>query len=712
MSIPNRPAFPQRPLHVALRAAFLPLAMAGVAVSASAQVPETVMPAVTVTATTPIDSAQHLKARVNGGALGARSQLETPFSSTMVTAEDLAERQVTKLGDVFALDASVSDNSGAYSSWASYVTVRGLALDWQNAYRIDGKPFLSYAITLPYEHFEQIELLKGLSGFMYGFGAPGGLVNYVTKKPTDTPVRSVAVGFKSNSVWSEHVDLGGRFGADDKFGYRLNATHEDGETFNDGSIKRDSVSLALDARLTRDLSWNFETIYQKRHSKDQTPSIFTTSYAGTGLPAVIADDNQKMVGDGQFLKTELQYYSTGLKYQLAPDWALSTNVSHSTSKRARNEGSAYLLNRSGDYDDVRSDTKEGHQFDQWSAMLQGKAVTGAMEHQLVLGVSWQKQLNDYSTNAFYGSIGTGNIHTQNQNAYASVTDLDLYRDSDITQKAIFASDTLKLSDRWSILAGLRHTDFKQNSYGIDGVKNPSYEKSVTTPTAAVMFKLEPNTTLYASYVESLEQGSRAGVSYANNGQSLAPLESKQYEVGIKTAQERWSATAALFRIERGAEYVNSSNVLVQDGESIFQGLELAASARLGTQWDVLGNLMLLDTSYEKGGDFVGNRVAGAPNFVAAAQVGYRVAQLPGLRLSADAKYTGSTMLRASNTLKLPSYTVLNAGANYSTRVAGHDTTFRVAVNNIADKKYWEYQYSDWIKPADPRTFSVSVKVDF
>ncbi|MFS2037158.1 TonB-dependent receptor plug domain-containing protein, partial [Polaromonas sp. CT11-55] len=76
-----------------------------------------------------------------------------------VRGEDMAERQVSKLGDVFALDASVSDNSGAYSAWASYITVRGLPLDWQNGYRINGQPFLSYAITLPYEHFEQIELL-------------------------------------------------------------------------------------------------------------------------------------------------------------------------------------------------------------------------------------------------------------------------------------------------------------------------------------------------------------------------------------------------------------------------------------------------------------------------------------------------------------------------------------------------------------------------
>jgi len=246
------------------------------------------LPTVTVTAESQDGTQQHLGAKVSSGALGARSQLETPFSTSVVRGEDMAERQVSKLGDVFALDASVSDNSGAYSAWASYITVRGLPLDWQNGYRINGQPFLSYAITLPYEHFEQIELLKGSSGFMYGFGAPGGIVNYVTKKPTDQPVRSIEVGYKTAGIWSEHVDLGGRFGTDNRFGYRLNATHEEGKTYNDGNVRRNSVSLGLDAKLTDKLTWTFDSLYQKRNTSGQTPSIYLGSYTGTQLPSTIS----------------------------------------------------------------------------------------------------------------------------------------------------------------------------------------------------------------------------------------------------------------------------------------------------------------------------------------------------------------------------------------------------------------------------------------
>jgi iron complex outermembrane receptor protein len=42
--------------------------------------------------------------------------------------------------------------------------VRGMQLDWQSAFKIDGMPFNSYGVTMPYEQLEKVELLKGLTG--------------------------------------------------------------------------------------------------------------------------------------------------------------------------------------------------------------------------------------------------------------------------------------------------------------------------------------------------------------------------------------------------------------------------------------------------------------------------------------------------------------------------------------------------------------------
>ncbi|RZL57187.1 MAG: TonB-dependent siderophore receptor, partial [Sphingomonas sp.] len=44
---------------------------------------------------------------VTGGALGVRSDLDTPFSARVVTADEIEERQVRSLARVFSQDASV-----------------------------------------------------------------------------------------------------------------------------------------------------------------------------------------------------------------------------------------------------------------------------------------------------------------------------------------------------------------------------------------------------------------------------------------------------------------------------------------------------------------------------------------------------------------------------------------------------------------------------
>ncbi|OLL28634.1 ligand-gated channel protein [Burkholderia sp. SRS-W-2-2016] len=675
---------------------------------------EQALPAVNVSATAQSDSPLNLRTPVSAGALGSRSQLDTPFSTTVVTGEELADRQANKLGDVFMGDASVTDNSNAYSAWATYISIRGLPIDWQNGFRIDGNPFISYGITMPYENLERVELLKGLGGFMYGFAQPGGMVNYVTKTPGDKPVTSVSVGYRMDSVFSQHVDLSRRFGPDGMFGARINYTHEAGKTYNAGDINRNSLAVALDGQLTRDLQVYFNAIYQQSRSSGQTPAIYISpQYVGTGLPSPISGGSNLLGGTDQHLNTNLQLYTGGVKYQITPNWSFNTSVSYSKSSRDRNESTLTLLNQAGDYSDSRWNGDEGHQDIYWQGMFEGKAKTGIFKHDLVFGASYQRQTNDYSAVSHYFTLGDGNLYQPNPWRYYSGAGLDKYRDSQITQKSLFASDTIQLTERWSVLAGLRYSNYDQESYNLSGGRISQYSQNgVLTPTAALMYKLEPHTTLYASYVEALEQGSIVDQIYANGGALLRPLRSRQYEIGIKSEQERWSATAALFRIERGAAYANEQNVYVQDGNSIYQGLETAGSVRLGRNWQLAGSMLLLDSWYAKGQAYNGNRVAGAPQFVAAGRVTYDVPQVPGLQVGAAAKFTGSTKVRPAGDLETGGYMIVNVGANYLTRVGGHDVTLRAAIDNITNRRYWMFQYASYIAPGDPRMVSVNAKIDF
>jgi len=344
-------------------------------------------------------------------------------------------------------------------------------------------------------------------------------------------------------------------------------------------------------------------------------------------------------------------------------------------------------------------------------MLEGKFRTGPFSHELVTGLSWQKQIDRYDTNGVSQDLGLGNIYVPNTHNYASDTAFTMARNSDITQKSFFASDTVQLTERWSVLGGVRFTDYEQNSY----LYQPSsYRKNgVVTPTVAVMFKPVPAATVYASYVEALQAGSVVArdSGLANAGAQLDPLRSKQYEIGVKADQQRWSATAALFRIEKGAEYT-SGNVLVQDGLSIYQGAELAGLYRLGGGFELGGSAMWLDSYYDKGSSFDGQRVAGAPRWVLAARADWRVPMLPGLRVGVDGKYTGNMGLAAGSPIELGGYTVYNLGASYYTRIGGHDVTLRAALNNVTNKRYWNFQYAGYVQPGDPRNVSLNTKIAF
>jgi len=675
----------------------------------------TTLPTVLVTGEGAVANSMNLQQPVASGVLGNRSQLDTPFSTTIVSGQDIANRQITTLGGVFAGDASAVPAGATYSGRPNYLQVRGLRLDDSNGAKINGFPVVNYGVEMPYEQFERVELLKGLSGFMYGFGSPGGIVNFVTKKPPtgDQPVRSIDIGFSSEHIWSQHIDLGDRFGNDNRFGYRLNATHEEGTTYNNGSLNRDSVSLGLDARLTPDLLWTFDGMYQKRRASG-TVYVNTGSFTGNSLPSALNGRTNLTSTDGSPNKSEFYMMQTGLQYSINPDWKISTSYSYTRTKKRYEEDYLYLLTEGGNYRESVFDWANNFGFHQAQVMAEGKVRTGPIEHQLVFGAQRITQYTDTASNGSFGGIGTGNIYDDNTNVYGITPVPQTYRAIDIRQNVLFASDTVKFNDQWSLIAGGRYTDYQQKGRNKAGDVTSNYTKNeVFTPTLALMYKPLATTTVYGSYVESLEAGSIVSPIYSNANSVLSPIKSKQYEFGVKTDQDDWSATAALFRIERGAAYVTPDNTYVQNGRVRYQGLELGGIGKVTRAWTVGANLMLLDSEYQRTSAIQeGNRVAAAPRYVVAMQTSYDIAAVPGLSVGVDGKYIGRSNLKSNGTLPVPSYFVFNAGANYHTRVASYPVTLRLAVDNIANKRYWYAQGEDGLLIGTPRTVSLNAKIEF
>lgn len=660
-------------------------------------------------------SAETMKAPAESGALGSRPLLDTPFSISVQTSEDITERQVNSLETLFLRDASVAILNNTYSNFGDTMTVRGLPLDYTNSYKINGLSVNNFSGQLPLEAFERVELLKGATGFMYGFAAPGGIVNYVTKKATASNL-SIGAGYRSDSIYSMQIDGGTRFGDEQRFGARVNLVREQGDTVNDdGHISRTTAALAFDARLTEALTWTVDLISNDRKVENSGGVMNNLMDLSEPLPRTV--NGSRNIGlrntyeDGENLIA-----LTGASWQINESWSARLDVGHTENNTRWMKTLAYLLNSSGDLRLRVYDQAFDTDFDQAQGIVEGHFQTGPIEHQLVAGVSYQKTTAYRSDNTrIVEVIGFDNLYASTPVNYQSTFTRDMEKTFYTRQKSAFISDTIEFNAQWSLLIGARFTNYTDNSLYNDPAWS-AYEKDKTTPTYALLFKPTADATLYASYVEALEQGATVDDSYANPGQ-LPPIESKQYELGFKIARQNWAASAAVFRIERGSEFeetINGAQYLTQNGIARHDGFELSGSLQPTNDWLLEASAMVLKTEYDKteaGADFKGNDVIAAPDKQATLQVSYLFPMLPGLKASAGAKYYGEMALDQGNNWYLPDYTLFDASVSYTTRIQDHGITIRGAVNNLTDKEYWATDSWGGLRIGEPRSIALSVQYD-
>jgi iron complex outermembrane receptor protein len=654
--------------------------------------------------------------RISAGALGERKQVDTPFSTHVKSSEEIKDLMAGTANDVFKYDPAVVVIGDNATSENSTFSVRGLQIDMLNGVKVDGQNFPSWDTDLPLEPFEQVQLLKGLGGFMYGFGAPGGIVNYVLKRPTVEPYRSFSVGYKSAGVFSESVDLGGRFGPDDRIGYRLNAVNEDGNTAEaDGHIRRQAASLALDFKITPDLTLSADALYQKRKQNGTLFGILLGSDAAVPDAGSVARD---LTQPQNFYQTEMASFGTGLAYRISDDWKASVKYRFAKENRTNSDSLLYVFNNAGDYSNTLYSAQTRYFYSAVDAVVEGKFRTGNLTHNVVIGAGYQSQTSEYDNspgwNAGY-SLGSGNLYTPIELYNPDVAqDYQLYRHDRITQASIYASDTVQITERWSALLGLRYTQYRENVYNPDASINSHYSADPVTPTAALMFKTDPYSTVYASYVESLEKGGSASITDLNYPQTYGPLKSRQYELGYKTDHRGWGANLALFRVDQGYQYTNSSGFYVQDGKKRYTGIDASGWFAPAPDWRVIAGVLALNS---KGIDIAdpsvdGKRVYGAPRFTATGRVEYSPPIVRGLVLNAGVKYISDIAVDATNRHIVPSVTTVDIGARYETEVSGKNVIVRAGINNLFDKRYWTTGYGYYILPGATRTFAANATLEF
>ncbi|WP_151715088.1 TonB-dependent siderophore receptor [Acinetobacter sp. TUM15071] len=661
-----------------------------------------------------------LKKQIESGALGRRSVLDTPFSMTVVESEDIRKRGAKSIAQIFANDASVySPTSSATTDWWG-AQIRGLSV--RNFYA-DGLPMdLYWGGDFPVEAAETVTALKGLKGFMYGFGSPGGAISYSLKRPKEVPETVVDVGYRNSSLFSAFIDSSDRSSIGD-IGYRVVMGGEKGEAYNAADSNRFVGSLALDKQFNDRLSWDANFTYEKNKLKHEPFQFYSSAYivAGSGgkLPQPTYDYKNLNV-DNAYYDTSTFIASTGFNWKFNENWDSKYQFGYTTKEHESRKTFANLQNRNGDYSGRLYDFAGVLESYVNQLMFNGKFSTGVIEHEVVMGGGYQRSLDRYSNEMYYGNDFNGNIYQEQKFIIARTPDFSLApKNRDESQSYGFLSDTIHLNDHWQTILGLRYTYFDREDVDRDPTKNSGYSTKTTTPTVAVLYKPNTDATLYASYVEGLEPGSRVSEMYANAGEILKATVSKQYEIGFKYDIAPFSLSSALFKIERAAvidRFQDEQRYLKQDGLTTYQGIELNGSYRPSDQWKLGVSVIGLDASIDRVSEanqaILGNRPANAAKWQAVLNTEYQLKAIGGLSLHGNVRYNGASYTSTSNDLKLPAYSILNTGLSYKFKLAGHDATVNANINNLLNKKYWAG--GDWgaVNIGEARNGSLGLNINW
>jgi iron complex outermembrane receptor protein len=290
-------------------------------------------------------------------------------------------------------------------------------------------------------------------------------------------------------------------------------------------------------------------------------------------------------------------------------------------------------------------------------------------------------------------------------------------DQTINDRGLYVFDQIALTDKWNLMLGARQSRYETTSKNISaaGTKTTHFKADEITPSVAVMYKLQPNISLYASYIEGFEDSGQAPANRANAGELLDPAKSKQKEIGFKTQIfNNFLIQLAYFDIERAAAFTDpASNTFKVNGDGNYQGLEFAATGEITDNLSIAASAMLMDAKLKTpDASTDGNTPENTPEKTASLFAEYRINQLPGLFLSAGLYYGGKQQVNALNQASIDSYTIGSLGARYQTYLGKQKTTFQVVVDNITDKEYWNTAGNGFLGVGRPRTVQANVRFDF
>lgn len=654
------------------------------------------------------------------GLLGNSDFMDTPFNITSYTAETIENQEAQTLADVLAADPSVRSTHASGGMLDSFY-VRGFPLNEGNFGEIafDGVFGVAPTYRVFTDYAERVEVLKGPTALLYGISpnsSVGGTINIVPKRAGDVDLTRVTTDYVSDLYGGGHVDFSRRFGEERQFGARFNGSFHGGDTAIDNQSREVAVgALALDYE-GEGLRATLDVIGQREHLDAPQRPFFPV--AGIEIPDA-PDGRSNVQAPWEWSTGEDLSWLGRVEYDLTDSVTVFGAIGGGNSRIERLFGTPTILSSAGDV----SITPQNFIFDvdrlTAETGLRANFDTGEVDHTVTFQVSGLQQRLARGSNS--GTPQLTNLFDPRDRPEQNVPRPSrVPRVSENEFYGLALSDTMSMLDeRVQLTLGGRWQHIDTENYSpVTGNVTTSSDEAAVTPLVGVVVKPWDNVALYANYVEGLSVGDSAPTTAINAGETLAPYRSRQYEIGTKVDLGQMAVTVSAFQIEKPfgqLETRGSRLVFVEGGEQRNRGLEINVFGEVTSELRLLGGVTFTQGELTKTNSAAtrGNTPIGVPAVQVNLGAEWDTPFMEGLTLTGNVIHTDEQFVNVANTQKIPSWTRLDLGARYLTKINETPVAFRAEVENVLDLDYWSGVAGfGTISQGAPLTVKVSMTTDF
>lgn len=642
--------------------------------------------------------------------------LETPRSISVVTREQLEDRNVHTLDDAIRYTPGAIASSYGSDARSEWIRLRGFV----PTQFLDGLPLPKGNFANPKAetwNLERVTVLRGPASSLYGQTPPGGLIDMLSLRPEAESAHELEAQLGRNNHRQINFDSTGPL-VDEQLLYRVSGVirdsgsvvdHADNKRYNIAPsltwLANEDTTLTLLGHFTRDdLGMNGQFL----------PHQGTAIASPTGRIS-----RHKNLGDPDFEFYDRTYYALGyaLEHRIDDVWQFRQNLRYTKSELDLAAVTPFFVSDPavGTLERIAQLTEEDLSQFAVDNNLQADFTTGAVRHTVLIGLDHQRWNNRYDAPwAFGAGVPTSNVVTPvrgqdfSQAVYAF--SYGNYQQK-LRSTGLYLQDQMAL-DNWRLTLGARQ-DWTHLStrFRSQNDATSTHRDAAVTGNLSLSYVFDSGLVPYVSYAESFQPTPGTTATEA-----FKPTEGEQYELGVKYQPpgRDMLISAAVYDLTQQNVSATEGLVSRQIGEIRVRGFELEATANLSAELKLVAAYSYTDAKIVNGDDD-GNRLQLVPYNQASLWADYtwQNGALNGFGVGTGVRYVGSTYGANNNVAisRVGSYAVYDAAVHYELgklvpELGGASVALNVT--NLFDKQYYSTCDALWCYFGDERNVTASV----